>query len=117
MTYDNNSLRQIMTFGCNSLIYIMTDGSSSEILIMTYDSTSEIQIITYGCHRDLVNRYIIFFTNNDGCATFVVITSRSFPHARLITGIVTRIRPRVPLVEDKLLTLLLLVTLVHIDFF
>jgi hypothetical protein len=95
----------------------MTDGSSSEILIMTYDSTSEIQIITYGCHRDLVNRYIIFFTNNDGCATFVVITSRSFPHARLITGIVTRIRPRVPLVEDKLLTLLLLVTLVHIDFF
>jgi hypothetical protein len=32
-------------------------------------------------------------------------TSRSFPHSRLITGFVTRLTRRVPLVELKLLTL------------
>jgi hypothetical protein len=35
----------------------------------------------------------------------VVNTSRSFPHSRLITGFVTRITRRVPLVEQELLTL------------
>ena len=35
----------------------------------------------------------------------VVITSRSFPHSWLITGVVARITRRVPLVEQELLTL------------
>jgi hypothetical protein len=37
--------------------------------------------------------------------SLVVSTSRSFPHSRLITGFVTRITRRVPLVEQELLTL------------
>jgi hypothetical protein len=32
-------------------------------------------------------------------------TSRSFPHSRLITGFVTRLTRRVPLVDQELLTL------------
>jgi hypothetical protein len=36
----------------------------------------------------------------------VVNTSRSFPRSRLITGFVTRLTRRVPLVEQELLTLL-----------
>jgi hypothetical protein len=35
----------------------------------------------------------------------VVNTSRSFPHLRLITGFVTRLTRRLPLVEQELLTL------------
>ena len=35
----------------------------------------------------------------------VVSTSRSFPHSWLITGFVTRVKRRVPLVEQELLTL------------
>ena len=35
----------------------------------------------------------------------VVNTSRFFPHSRLITGFVTRLTRRVPLVEQELLTL------------
>ena len=35
----------------------------------------------------------------------VVNTSRSFPHSRLITGFVTRLTRRLPLMEQKLLTL------------
>jgi hypothetical protein len=41
-------------------------------------------------------------TNNDQ----QVNTSWSFPHSRLITGFVTRLTRRVPLVEQELLTLL-----------
>jgi hypothetical protein len=35
----------------------------------------------------------------------VVITSRSFPHSWLITGFVTRVKRRVPLVEQEMSTL------------
>ena len=35
----------------------------------------------------------------------LVNTSRSFPHSRIITGFVTRLTRRVPLVEQELLTL------------
>jgi len=38
-------------------------------------------------------------------AHLIVNTSRSFPHSRLITGFVTRLTRRVPLVELELLTL------------
>ena len=45
----------------------------------------------YGCHHD--HRYV----------PFVVITIRSFPYSWLITGFVTRLTWRVPLVEQELL--------------
>jgi hypothetical protein len=44
-------------------------------------------------------------TNDHGYVPLVVSTSRSFPHSRLITGFVTRLTRRVPLVEQELLTL------------
>jgi hypothetical protein len=45
----------------------------------------------------------ICVTNDHGYVPFVVNTSRSFPHSRLITGFVTRLKRRVPLVEQELL--------------
>ena len=54
---------------------------------------------------------IIYFINNmtrSGYCLFHVPsknTSRSFPHSRFITGFVTRLTRRVPLVEQELLTL------------
>jgi hypothetical protein len=47
----------------------------------------------------------ICVTNDHGYVPLVVNTSRSFPHSRLITGFVTRLTRRVPLVEQELLTL------------
>jgi hypothetical protein len=47
----------------------------------------------------------ICVTNNHRYVPLVVNTSRSFPHSRLITGFVTRLTRRVPLVEQELLTL------------
>jgi hypothetical protein len=44
-------------------------------------------------------------TNDHGYVPLVVSTSRSFPHSWLITGFVTRLTRRVPLVEHELLTL------------
>ena len=46
----------------------------------------------------------ICVTNDHGYVPIVVNTSRSFPHSRLITGFETRLTPRVPIVEQKLLT-------------
>ena len=42
----------------------------------------------------------------DGCGPVVVNTSRSFPHSWLITGFVSRLTRREPLVEQELRTLL-----------
>ena len=47
----------------------------------------------------------ICVTNDHGYVSLVVNISRSFPHSRLITGFVTRLIRRVPLVEQELLTL------------
>ena len=47
----------------------------------------------------------ICITNDHGYVPLVVKTSRSLPHSRLITGFVTRLTRRVPLVEQELLTL------------
>ena len=47
----------------------------------------------------------ICVTNDHGYVPLVVNTSRSFPHSWLITGFVTRLTRRVPLVEHELLTL------------
>jgi hypothetical protein len=44
-------------------------------------------------------------TNDHGYVPLVVNTSLSFPHSRLITGFVTRLTRRVPLVEQGLPTL------------
>ena len=61
----------------------------------------------YGRHHDLVDGlWNICVTNDHGYVPLVVSTSRSFPHSRLITGLVTRLARRVPLVEQELLTLL-----------
>ena len=46
----------------------------------------------------------ICVTNDHGYVPLVVNTSRSFPHSRLITGFVTRLTRRVPLVEQELFT-------------
>jgi hypothetical protein len=43
--------------------------------------------------------------NDHGYVPLVVSTSRSFPHSWLITGFVTILTRRVPLVEQELLTL------------
>jgi hypothetical protein len=59
----------------------------------------------YGRHHDLVDRYGICVTNNHGYVPLVVSTSRSFLHSQLITGFVTRLTRRVPLVEQELHTL------------
>jgi hypothetical protein len=47
----------------------------------------------------------ICVTNDHGYAPLVVSTSRFFPHSRLITGFVTRLTRRVPLVGQELLIL------------
>ena len=44
-------------------------------------------------------------TNDHGYVPLAVNTFRSFPHSRLITGFVTRLTRRVPLVEQELLNL------------
>ena len=48
-------------------------------------------------------KWNICVTNNHGYVPLVVNTSRSFPHSRLITGFVTRLTRRVPLVEQELI--------------
>jgi hypothetical protein len=60
----------------------------------------------YGRHHDLFNRYVISVTNDHGYVPLVVNTSRFFPHSWLITGFITRLARRVPLVEQELFTLL-----------
>ena len=47
----------------------------------------------------------IYVTNDHGYVPLVLSTSLFFPHSRLITGFVTRLTRRVPLVEQELLTL------------
>ena len=59
----------------------------------------------YGRHHDLVDRFGISVTNDHGYVPLVVNTSRSFPYSRLITGFVTRLTRRVPLVKQELPTL------------
>jgi hypothetical protein len=47
----------------------------------------------------------ICVTNDHGYVPLVVNASQSFPHSRLITGFVTRLKRRLSLVEQDLLTL------------
>ena len=55
--------------------------------------------------RKYYSLWNICVTNDHGYVPLVVSTSRSFPHSPLITGFVTRLTRRVPLVEQELLTL------------
>ena len=72
------------------------------LLIMLKSSLRKIN----GRHHDLVDQlWNICVTNDRGYAPFVVNTSRSFPHSWLISGFVTKLTRRVPLVEQGLLTL------------
>jgi hypothetical protein len=57
----------------------------------------------YGRQHDLVDRFCV--TNDHRYVSLVVNTSWSFPHSWLITGFVTRLTRRVPLVEQLLPTL------------
>ena len=45
---------------------------------------------------------MLFFLSYHGYVPLVVSTSQSFPHSRLVTGFVTRLTRRVPLVEQEL---------------
>jgi hypothetical protein len=54
---------------------------------------------------DIAYIWNICVTNDHGYVPLVVNTSRSFPHSRFITGFVTRLTRRVPLVEQELPTL------------
>ena len=78
------------------------------------------QLIRYsracGTYQDFLDRGLLLtwlcwplwnicVTNDHGYVPLVVNTSQSFPHSRLITGSVTRLTRRVPLVEQELLIL------------
>jgi hypothetical protein len=54
----------------------------------------------YGRHHDLE-----YLTKDHGYVSLVANTSWTFPHSWLITGFVTRLTQRVPLVKQELLTL------------
>ena len=64
------------------------------LLVKLKSSLWRFYVMEYLCHND--HEYV----------PLVVSTSRSFPHSRLITGFVTRLTRRVPLVEQELPTLL-----------
>ena len=67
------------------------------LLIMLKSSLRKIN----GRHHDLVDQlWNICVTNDRGYAPFVVNTSRFFPHSWLISGFVSRLTRRVPLVEQ-----------------
>ena len=56
----------------------------------------------YGRHHDLVDYYGISVINDHRYVSLVVNTSRSFHHSWHITGLVTILTRRVPLVEQEL---------------
>ena len=53
----------------------------------------------YGHHHDLINSYIISFTNENGFVQIALIIIRFFIIPRLIAGFATTVTRRVPLVE------------------
>ena len=59
----------------------------------------------YGRHHDLVDRNGISVSQMTTDMFHLSYTSQFFPHSRLITGFVTRLTRRVPLVEQELLIL------------
>jgi hypothetical protein len=59
----------------------------------------------YNRHHDLVNRFEISVSHTTTCVPLVVSTSWSFTHSWLVTGFVTRVARRMPLLEQELLTI------------
>jgi hypothetical protein len=84
-----------MSIWCRSNFYTICNHSNVEVI------TSKILWSPPWLRWPLWN---ICVTNDHWYVPLVVNTSRSFPHSRLITGFVTRLTRRVPLVEQKLLT-------------
>ena len=84
-----------MSIWCRSKFYTICNHSNVEVI------TSKILRSPPWLRWPLWN---ICVTNDHWYVPLVVNTSRSFPHSRLITGFVTRLTRRVPLVEQKLLT-------------
>ena len=62
-------------------------------------------LISFFKRKNLRSLWNICVTNDHGYVPFVISTSRSSPHSRLVTGFVTRLTRRVPLVEQELLIL------------
>jgi len=67
------------------------------------DKTDKFKFIEWWSRK--YHRKTITKTNVHGYVPLVVNTSRSFPHSWRITGFVTRLTRRVPLMEQELLTL------------
>jgi hypothetical protein len=59
----------------------------------------------YNRHHDLVNRFEISLSHTTTCVRLVVSTSWSFTHSWHVTGFVTRVARRMPLVEQELPTI------------
>ena len=82
-----------------------------EFFFISVIDTSHIQLYLCSSFQHKIAKCITFIsynicvTNDHWYFPFVVNTSRSFPHPWLITGFVTKLTLRVPLVEQELLTL------------
>jgi hypothetical protein len=70
--------------------------------VLKYHVISTLQLKFYSRHHD---RYGTCITDDHGNHPLVVNTFRSFPHSWLVTGFVTRVTRRVPLVEQEVLTI------------
>ena len=106
------------TFNFKILIYTNTQGHLelfnvvlSWVCFISVINTSHIQLYLCSSFQHKIAKCITFIsynicvTNDHGYFPLVVNTSRSFPHSWLITGFVTKLTLRVPLVEQELLTL------------
>jgi hypothetical protein len=82
---------------------LSTEGASALCLIPTFSFGSNQRLSRTWPGWGLWN---ICVTNDHGYVPLVVSTSRSFPHSWLITGFVTGLTRRVPLMEQERLTLL-----------
>jgi hypothetical protein len=74
------------------------------LILNMYRNFTEFRCLPLSLRLTSIN-YIEEFTNDHGYVPLVINTSRSFPHSWLITGFVTRLTRRLPLVEQGLLTL------------
>jgi len=79
-----------------------------DFFIFQFISSPKPSYMHLNLHIQMLKKSLISFTvvtNDHGYVPLVVNTSRSFPHSRLITGFVTRLARRVPLVKQELPTL------------
>ena len=97
---------QIKAFGCKNTLKTPVRGIYCLLEYLTMILLNQLQekkiSFTVATMSWLQN---IFVTNDHRYDPLVVNTSWSFPHSWLITGFVTRVQRRVPLVEQELLIL------------